>query len=75
VAQWGAELERGEEPKQAHPVINLFQELPEKFTREELVSLRTINGQSKNVRMIIKRWRDNGMIQELEDKSYIKTSK
>ena len=75
VAQWGAELERGEEPKQAHPVINLFQELPEKFTREELVSLRTINGQSKNVRMIIKRWRDSGMIQELEDKSYIKTSK
>ena len=44
-------------------------------TREELVSLRSINGQSKNVRMIIKRWRDNGMIQELEDKSYIKTSK
>ena len=75
VAQWGAELERGEEPKQAYPVINLFQELPEKFTREELVSLRTINGQGKNVRMIIKRWRDNGMIQELEDKSYIKTTK
>ena len=75
VAQWGAELERGEEPKQAYPVINLFQELPEKFTREELVSLRTINGQGKNVRMIIKRWRDNGMIQELDDKSYVKTSK
>ena len=74
-AQWGAELERGEEPKQAHPVINLFQELPEKFTREELVSLRTINGQGKNIRMIIKRWRDNGMIQELDDKSYVKISK
>ena len=75
VAQWGAELERSEEPKQAHPVVNLYQELPEKFTREELVNLRIVNGQGKNVRMIIKRWRDSGMIQELGDKSYIKTSK
>ena len=75
VAQWGAELERSEEPKQTYPVINLFQELPEKFTREELVSLRSINGQGKNVRMIIKRWKDNGMIQETDDKNYIKISK
>ena len=75
VAQWGAELERGEEPKQAHPVINLFQEVDEQFTRQELVDLRVVNGQSKNVRMIIKRWKDNGMIVEIEPNLYVKTHK
>jgi hypothetical protein len=75
VAQWGQELEKSEETKQHHPVINLFQAVSEKFTRDELVNLRTLNGQGKNVRMIIKRWKDNGMIQEIEDNCYIKISK
>ena len=75
VAQWGAELERGEEPKQAYSVINLYQELPEEFTREELVNIRSVNGQGTNVRMIIKRWRDSGMIQDLGQNRFAKTNK
>ena len=75
VARWGAELERYEEPRLIHPVINLYKELPEEFTREDLVNLRTINGQGTNVRMIIKRWRDSGMIQDLGQNRFAKTSK
>ena len=75
VAQWGAELERSDEPIQAYSVINLYQELPEEFTRDELVNLRTVNGQGKNVRMIIKRWKDSGMILEVEKNCYVKKHK
>lgn len=75
VAMWGQYLESDEENNTVHPVINLYKELSEEFTREELVNLRTINGQGKNVRMIIKRWKDSGMIQELEKNRYIKIDK
>lgn len=73
VAMWGQALETDEESNVNHHVVNLYRDLPEDFTREELVNLRTVNGQGKNVRMIIKRWKDNGMIQEIEPNRYIKT--
>jgi len=75
VAMWGQVLETDEESNVNHHVVNLYRDLPEEFTREELVNLRTINGQGKNVRMIIKRWKDNGMILEMEQNRYVKTDK
>ena len=75
VAMWGQALETDEESNVNHHVVNLYRDLPEEFTREELVNLRTINGQGKNVRMIIKRWKDNGMILEMEQNRYVKTDK
>lgn len=74
VALWGQELEKSEEFKHVHPVVNLYKELPEEFTREDLINLRTVNGQGTNVRMILKRWRDNGMIQQTDSNHFIKTS-
>ena len=73
VAMWGQALETDEAPNVHHHVVNLYRDLSEEFTREELVNLRTVNGQGKNVRMIIKRWKDSGMIQELEQNRYRKT--
>jgi len=73
VAMWGQSLEADEAPNAHHHVVNLYRDLSEEFTREELVNLRAINGQGKNVRMIIKRWKDSGMIQELELNHYRKT--
>ena len=73
VAKWGHSLETDDEPQTSFPVINLYKELSDEFTREELENLRIINGQGKNVRMIIKRWRDSGMIREVEKNRYIKT--
>lgn len=75
VAMWGQALETDDESNVNHHVVNLYRDLPEEFTREELVNLRTINGQGKNVRMIIKRWKDNGMILEVEQNRYVKTDK
>lgn len=72
VAMWGSHFEN-EDACGTTPVANLYKELPEEFTREELVNLRIINNQGKNVRMIIKRWKDNGMIQEMEQNHYRKT--
>lgn len=74
VAMWGSHFEN-ENTDTTTPVANLYKELPEEFTREELVNLRVVNGQGTNVRMIIKRWKDNGMIQELEQNRYVKTDK
>ena len=73
VAQWGKELERNEESKQVHPVINLYKELPDEFTREDLRNLRIMNGMPENPRMNILRWKQAGMIYEVEKSLYRKT--
>lgn len=75
VAMWGSYIENAEQMVTSTPIANLFAELPEEFTREELKKLRSINGQSTNVRMIILRWKQAGMIQETEPGRYVKKYK
>ena len=70
---WGGYTEKEETEKNNTPVLNLYQKLPHEFTREELVNLRAMNGQGTNVRQIISRWKQAGMIQELEKNHYQKT--
>lgn len=72
VAMWGGHFENEDNGGSTTPVANLFQELPDEFTKEELVNLRSINGQGTNVRMILKRWRDRGMICETDKNRYAK---
>lgn len=72
VALWGERFENEEYVSSPTPVANLYQELSDEFTKDELVNLRSINGQGTNVRMILKRWRDKGMIRETEKNHYTK---
>lgn len=71
---WGFKFENEAETAVPCSLANLYRELPETFTRKELVNLRVINGQGTNVRQIIHRWKQAGMIQEVEKKQYVKTS-
>jgi hypothetical protein len=73
VALWGNRLENSEQIIAATSVPNLYKELPEEFTREELVNLRIINGQGSNVRTILSRWRKEGKIIDLETNLFRKT--
>lgn len=73
VALWGHHFEEAESTA-ACSLANLYnKELPEEFTRQELINLRVVNGQGTNVRTIIMRWKKAGMIQELGDNRYIRT--
>lgn len=47
-------------------VVNLLKELPIEFTREELKQARMANGQGDRVDMVLKRWLESGMIEEVE---------
>jgi hypothetical protein len=49
--------------------------LPSQFTRQQLVELRASNGQSTDIRMIIHRWKKNGMIEEVAQNTYTKLMK
>ena len=71
---WGSYMENQEELKTTTPVLNLYQELPDKFTREELRELRLMNGMSSNERMNISRWKQANMIREIGKNLYLKTS-
>lgn len=73
VALWGNQLENSEQVIAATSVPNLYKELPEEFTREELVNLRIINGQGSNVRTILSRWRKEGKIIDIETNLFRKT--
>lgn len=73
VALWGSYVENQEEVK-VTPLANLYQDLPEKFSREELRNFRIMNGMPENPRMNIKRWKDAGMIREVEKGQYVKTT-
>ena len=53
-------------------VMHLFSILPSQFTSHQLEELRSQNGKGTNVRMIISRWKKNGMIQEVASHTYTK---
>ena len=74
VALWGNIFEAEAESTTVCSLANLYQELPEEFTREELVNLRAVHGQGTNVNTILYRWKKAGMIRELEtSRRYIRT--
>lgn len=51
----------------------LLSDLPDAFTRQDVVRERSKNGNSStNVRMVIKRWRDKGLIRECDDGTFVK---
>ena len=56
-------------------VVSLLQALPEQFTRADLMALRSRNGQSTRVDMVISRWRSSGFITQVEKNTYKKTPK
>ena len=56
-------------------VVSLLQQLPEQFTRNELMALRARNGQSTRVDMVISRWKCSGFITQVEKHTYKKTPK
>ena len=56
-------------------VISLLPQLPEIFTRSELMALRARLGQSTNVACIISRWRSAGFIENVSKNQYRKTPK
>ena len=72
VSLWGSYLESQEEIKTSNPVANLYKELGEEFSKDDLVNLRIINGQGTNVRTIIMRWKQANMIREVEKNKYVK---
>ena len=74
VAMWGAYIENAEQMETSTPVANLYNDLGEEFCRKDLVNLRIINGQGTNVRTIIMRWKQAGMIREVEKNKYVKTT-
>ena len=74
VSLWGSYMENQEEMKNTTPVLNLYQELPEEFTREELRELRLMNGMSGNERMNLSRWKKVNMIVEIKKGLYAKTT-
>ena len=56
-------------------VVSLLQQLPEQFTRNELMALRARNGQSTRVDMVISRWKSSGFITPVDKNTYKKTPK
>ena len=56
-------------------VVSLLQQLPEQFTRNELMALRARNGQSTRVDMVLSRWRSSGFITQVDKNTYKKTPK
>ena len=78
VLGFGSAIEKEEssyqEPRTG-TVLQLFSILPSQFTRRQLVELRASNGQSTDIRMIIHRWKKNGMIEEVAQNTYTKLMK
>ena len=56
-------------------VSSLLPQLPQNFTRSELMALRARNGQSTRVDMVISRWKANGFITQTAKNTYAKTPK
>ena len=56
-------------------VASLLAQLPQNFTRSELMAVRARNGQSTRVDMVISRWKTNGFITQTAKNSYAKTPK
>ena len=56
-------------------VVSLLQQLPEQFTRNELMALRARNGQSTRVDMVLNRWKSSGFIAQVDKTTYKKTPK
>jgi hypothetical protein len=56
-------------------VVSLLQQLPEQFTKNELMALRARNGQSTRVDMVISRWMTAGFIKKSNKNTYTKTPK
>ena len=56
-------------------VVSLLQQLPEQFTRNELMALRARNGQSTRVDMVLNRWKSSGFITQVDKSTYKKTPK
>ena len=78
VLGFGSAIEKEEssfQESKSGPVLQLFSMLPTQFTRHQLEELRASNGQSSNIRMIIHRWKKNGMIEEVAQNTYTKLMK
>ena len=56
-------------------VVSLLQQLPEQFTKNELMALRARNGQSTRVDMVLNRWKSSGFISQVDKTTYKKTPK
>ena len=56
-------------------VVSLLQQLPEQFTKNELMALRARNGQSTRVDMVLNRWKSSGFITQVDKNTYKKTPK
>ena len=56
-------------------VVSLLQQLPEQFTKNELMALRARNGQSTRVDMVLNRWKSSGFISQVDKSTYKKTPK
>ena len=56
-------------------VVSLLQQLPEQFTKNELMALRARNGQSTRVDMFLNRWKSSGFIAQVDKTTYKKTPK
>ena len=56
-------------------VSSLLAQLPQNFTRSELMAVRARNGQSTRVDMVISRWKANGFITQTAKNNYAKTYK
>ena len=67
--------ESGFQESKNGPVLQLFSMLPSQFTRHQLEELRAKNGQGTNIRMIIHRWKKNGMIEEVAQNTFTKLMK
>ena len=53
-------------------VVALLDKLPQRFTTQELMSLRARNGASTNVKVIIHRWLKAGYIEKTAEREYRK---
>lgn len=72
---FGRQIEKALEDtyvKGATKVMNLYNMLPDDFTKQDLVDLRLANFQSADVRMVIKRWKDNKLIKETNRNTFKK---
>ena len=56
-------------------VASLLAQLPQNFTRSELMAVRARNGQSTRVDMVICRWKSAGFITQTAKNTYAKTPK
>lgn len=73
---FGQAIEKGDDTMETQTrqgaVQQLFSILPSEFTRKQLIELRIKVGQSDNVRTVISRWKQSGMIDEVEPNKYVK---